>query len=105
MEAIKIAEEREMTVMAAFNKYDADGSGTIDMSELLSLLEDLGLLNKLKTDRKKFAAEMFEKHDANDDNVLDFEEVRARGASVRAARGGLPPSRGTLPHPIASRML
>ena len=76
MEAIRIAEEREANVKQVFDKYDLDKSGTVDMEEMLSLLQDLGLLNRLKTDREKFAAEMFVEYDANDDGVLDFEEFK-----------------------------
>ena len=55
-----------------FDKYDVDGSQTIDMDELLVLLDDLGLLAKLKTTPKEFAAEMFVKYDANNDGVLRY---------------------------------
>ena len=70
VEAIRIAEEREKQVRDAFDKYDTDNSGNIDMEELLVLLEDLGLLQKLKTEKKEFAADMFVKYDTNDDGVL-----------------------------------
>merc|ERR1719335_485535 len=46
------------------------------MDELLVLLEDLGLLQKLKTDPTDLATEMFVKYDANSDGVLSFEEFK-----------------------------
>ena len=70
LEAVKIAEAREAEVKAVFDKYDVDQSGTIEMEELLALLDDLGLVSKLQTTAKDFAAEMFAKYDANDDGVL-----------------------------------
>jgi len=76
MEAIRIAEERENAVKGQFDKYDRDGSGSIDMTEMLSLLQDLQLLSRLKTEPEKFAAEMFAEYDENDDGVLDFEEFK-----------------------------
>ena len=71
MEAIKVAEEREKYVKSVFNKYDTDGSNSIDMDELSCLLEDLGLLNQLKTPPKEFIKEMFLKYDTNYDGVLE----------------------------------
>lgn len=65
-----MAEERERRVRRAFNKYDIDDSGTIDLDELMCLLDDLGLVSSLKTERLTFAAEMFEKFDVNEDGVL-----------------------------------
>ena len=70
LEAVKIAEAREAEVKAVFDKYDVDNSGTIEMEELLALLDDLGLVSKLQTTAKDFAIEMFTKYDANDDGVL-----------------------------------
>ena len=62
-EALRIAEAREREVRGFFDKFDVDGSGTIDM-------EEMGLLKNLKTDRITFCSEMFVKYDANDDGVL-----------------------------------
>ena len=70
LEAVKIAEAREADVKAIFDKYDVDNSGTIEMEELLALLDDLGLISKLQTSAKDFAIDMFTKYDANDDGVL-----------------------------------
>ena len=44
--------------------------GTIDMEEILAIMEEMGLLKNLKTDRITFCSEMFVKYDANDDGVL-----------------------------------
>lgn len=69
-EAIRIAEERDQKVRLEFDKYDLDDSGTIDIDELMCLLDDLGLLTKLRTERVHFTAEMFEKYDENEDGAL-----------------------------------
>ena len=69
-EALRIAETREREVRGFFDKYDLDGSGTIDMEEILAIMEEMGLLKNLKTDRITFCSEMFVKYDANDDGVL-----------------------------------
>ena len=44
------------------------------MDELMSLLEDLGLLANLKTSPVEFAARMFNEYDVDDNGVLGFEE-------------------------------
>ena len=43
IEAFRIAEEREQHMKSVFRRFDLDKSGTIDMDELLVLLDDLGL--------------------------------------------------------------
>lgn len=75
-EAIRIAEEREKAVKEQFDRYDIDDSGSIDMDELSQLLDDLGLLTRLKTESIKFVTEMFLEHDKNDDGSLSFEEFK-----------------------------
>ena len=50
-EALRIAEAREREVRSFFDKFDVDGSGTIDMEEILAIMEEMGLLKNLKTDR------------------------------------------------------
>lgn len=74
-EAIRIAEERESKVSAQFDKYDLDGSKTIDLTELMSLLEELGLLKNV-SDTEDFAQQIFYKFDENDDGVIDFDEFK-----------------------------
>ena len=73
---IALAKQREAEVMAVFEKYDVDGSKTIEMDELTALLEDLGLLQNLKTSAVQFAAQMFNEFDSNNDGVLGFEEFK-----------------------------
>lgn len=69
-EALRIAEERDKMVRTCFDKYDLEDNGLIDVQEIISLLDDLGLLTKLKTERITFATEMFVKYDDNDNGVL-----------------------------------
>ena len=47
-------------------------AGTIDMEEILAIMEEMGLLKNLKTDRIIFCSEMFVKYDANNDGVLRY---------------------------------
>ena len=72
--ALRMAEEREAHGKKVFNKFDVDQSGTIDMDELLVLLDDLGMLTKLKSDPEEFVRDMFIKYDTNFDGVLSWEE-------------------------------
>ena len=72
LEAIRIAEEREAHVQKVFNKYDQDNSNTIDLDELLVLLDELNLVQKLQSKPEEFASAMFEKYDANQDGVLRY---------------------------------
>ena len=69
-----MAEEREKYVMSVFNRFDLDGSGTIDMDELLVLLDELGMVSKLKSDPEEFIRDMFVKYDTNFDGVLNWPE-------------------------------
>jgi hypothetical protein len=62
-EALRIAEEREAHLRAQFDRFDIDNSGTIDIEELLALLDELGLLTHLQTPPVDFATEMFERFD------------------------------------------
>ena len=85
------AEAKIAEAQAAFNKYDADNSGTIDDIEVLQLMADMGLLEKLKTDKVTFLANYFATADTNGDGVLDFEEFKGfYNAAVddAAGRGG-----------------
>ena len=74
IEALRMAEEREKYVMSVFNRFDLDGSGTIDMDELLVLLDELGMVSKLKSDPEEFIRDMFVKYDTNFDGVLNWPE-------------------------------
>ena len=74
IQAIKLVDEREAKLRQAFDKFDLDRSGTIDMEELLALLDDVGLMNRLQTDAEEFVRDMFMKYDANSDGVLSFSE-------------------------------
>jgi len=67
-----------------------DGSNTIEMDELTALLEDLGLLQNLKTTPVEFAAEMFNEFDKNDDGVLGFEEFKGVYNAAKDDAAGKP---------------
>ena len=71
---LAFAQKREDEAKAAFKKYDKDNSNSIDSSEVLCLMKDMGLDTLLKTDEKTFLASYFEKYDQNNDGVLNLEE-------------------------------
>ena len=95
-EALRIAEAREREVRGFFDKFDVDGSGTIDMEEILAIMEEMGLLKNLKTDRITFCSEMFVKYDANDDGVL-----RRSFATKATPHGSGLPNTASASHPRA----
>ena len=86
---LKEAEEREANVKKVFQQYDLDGGGSIDPGEITCVMEDLGLLNGLKTDVTAFVAAAFARYDENDDGALSFEvhppDSPASSAPARSA--------------------
>ena len=64
-----------------FHRYDKDGSGTIDMTELAGLLGDLrlhvGRAKRTEEQMQQWVARELHKSDANGDGVLSFEEFLA----------------------------
>ena len=74
---IAAAEKRDQSVRAVFDKYDKDQSGFIEECELLVLMDELGLLAKLKSDKTAFLAKTLARHDKNNDERLDYGEFRA----------------------------
>ena len=70
------AEGRERDVRDKFERFDVDGSGSIEMCELMSLMDDLGLLAELRSDKITFVAEMFARFDENGDELMSFDEFK-----------------------------
>ena len=90
---LRIAREHEAMTAAAFKRYDADASGTIDESEVMCLLQDLGMLQELSLHRAgEIVARAFAEHDADSNGVLDFEEFKGfYNAAILEAAGSAPP--------------
>lgn len=65
----------------AFNKFDEDGGGTIDASELTNVFDTLGM----PTDN---IDELMKEVDTDGDGTLQFEEFLAMAAKRRDAMGG-----------------
>ena len=63
-----------------FNKYDADGGGTIDCDELAALLRDCGHKNLAAADVEKLFAEA----DADSSGGIDFNEFEQMIATLEA---------------------
>jgi len=77
---------QESIVWAAFRKFDRDGNGTIDKSELAKVLGDDTLKDELALfgDQQELT-KIFKEIDTNGDGVIDFEEFFAM---VRVAEEG-----------------
>ena len=75
---------KEDEAKAAFKKYDKDNSNSIDSSEVLCLMKDMGLDTLLKTDEKTFLASYFEKYDQNNDGVCSPADFSAWVANYNA---------------------
>jgi len=71
---LRIAEKREERLRAFFDLHDADKSNTMDDGEILAVMEDMGMLQKLRSERVQFMCEMFLMCDANSDGVISFDE-------------------------------
>ena len=72
-------------VRAAFNKFDADGSGRLERGELLKVLEELGLDVRGDADFLAFAEALMEDYDADGNGELDFEEFKKLYAQCLAS--------------------
>ena len=78
MDLVARAEAREEEARACFVEHDADGSGSIDAAELLSVFLALGL-KRADQDEETFEAlvgRCLKEHDANADGVLNFDEFK-----------------------------
>ena len=76
-----LAQTNEMRYEEAwfnFHRYDKDGNGTIDASELAGLLADLrmhvGRTRRTEEQMQEWVKRELRKSDANGDGVLSFEE-------------------------------
>jgi Ca2+-binding EF-hand superfamily protein len=72
-------------VRAAFDKFDADGSGRLERGELLKVLEELGLDVRGDADFLAFAEALMEDYDADGNGELDFEEFKKLYAQCLAS--------------------
>ena len=76
--AVDDAFERYEEAWFNFHRYDRDGSGTIDSSELAGLLGDMrmhvGRTHRTEEQMKQWVLRELRKSDANGDGVLSFEE-------------------------------
>lgn len=86
-DVVAIAEEREASLRRVFRKYDVNGDGLIDSTELALLLSDLLFSDKV-------VEEELAKADADDNQKLNFlefcayynkllEDIRAKTCSIR----------------------
>ena len=63
----------DAVVRAAFERFDADGSGNIDVHELPAALDSVGL-SDISHDKVEY---VMRKYDSDRNHTLDLEEVRA----------------------------
>ena len=71
---MQMVEDREKHMKQTFASFDYGNTGTIDMDELIVMMDELGLLTKLRTDSEEFVRDMFVKYDTNFDGVLSYDE-------------------------------
>ena len=71
-------------VRAAFDKFDADGSGRLERGELLKVLEELGL-DVSDGEFVSYAEALMEDYDADGNGELDFEEFKKLYAQCLAS--------------------
>eukprot|EP00854_Cymbomonas_tetramitiformis_P002465 gene2465-3202_t len=68
-------QEREAVSREAFEKYDKDGSGTIDSDEMVNVLADLGMLEGIPSVHvSQIVEHEFKSADSDGDMALSFEE-------------------------------
>jgi len=73
---LRDAEDRSNKVQQVFETYDHAHSGSIDSEELMCLLDDLGVLKGLKTNKIEFLASELERADKDLDSPISFEEFK-----------------------------
>ena len=71
---------RAAALLKVFNKYDADGGGTIDSFELAFMLRDCGHIDLHAADVKKLFAEV----DVDGNGEIDFDEFKQMIATLEA---------------------
>ena len=90
-----------LPLAAAFDKFDADGSGGIDVEELRKALEYLGV----SSDSTQAAA-ILKQYDAYPDNSIDVKEFATIVCALPRRPGPActhtPPAPALMPHPHAS---
>ena len=72
------ASDDDDAMVRAFNKYDADGSGTIDSKELVSVLREIGMEMDLA-----IVTKVLEGYDDDNSGALDMDEFRKIVAELR----------------------
>lgn len=85
---IDSANERYEEAWFNFHRYDKDGSGSIDRTELVALLRDLKLhVGRTRTEEQmdEWAERELKKNDANGDGILQFEVLRNLNPTRRCA--------------------
>eukprot|EP00753_Platysulcus_tardus_P005914 PLAT13757.3.p1 GENE.PLAT13757.3~~PLAT13757.3.p1 ORF type:complete len:440 (+),score=182.31 PLAT13757.3:229-1548(+) len=89
-DALYAAEQRETAARSAFARYDVDGSGFIEASELRTLLEHLFGATMRRGELDVYLEREFAKADLNADGKLNFEEFVAyhNGLQDYMAAGG-----------------
>ena len=79
-----------------FNKLDSDGNGTINQAELQTMGDKFSEI----TGQQINVAEVSDAHDANNDGLLDKNEMQSMMMELRGSMGGLqgggPPSQQLL---------
>jgi hypothetical protein len=78
LKALELAEKREREVKTSFERHDVDGNGMIELVEVLPLLDQLGMVQQLKSPKVDFLSNMFLQYGMSKDSseMLGFEEFK-----------------------------
>mmetsp|Transcript_5622 Transcript_5622/g.14251 ORF Transcript_5622/g.14251 Transcript_5622/m.14251 type:complete len:792 (+) Transcript_5622:219-2594(+) len=91
------AQEREDEARAVFSRYDADGSGSIDLEEMRFVLGDLGKLDGIPTSKVGLFLEVeFRKADTDGNGTLSFDEFTSYYNSIERLKEVCNASEGSL---------
>ena len=72
-EAVALKEEQKKEALAVFKKYDMDGSGKLEVSELHSVMQKLGL--DIPEDQfKAYADALMKQYDKDNSGTIEFKE-------------------------------
>uniref|UniRef100_A0A7S4BLU5 EF-hand domain-containing protein n=1 Tax=Chrysotila carterae TaxID=13221 RepID=A0A7S4BLU5_CHRCT len=74
--AIRLAEQRESKVRAAFAVYDLEGENSVHVHDLLALLDDVGICKKLRTDSVDFITKTLMKLAIGEEQMLSHDDFK-----------------------------
>jgi hypothetical protein len=106
LELQRRASQLEARVQDAFDKLDVNKDGKIDEHHILLLLDELGVLQNLRSTPADYLTHVFSTHDKDHNKVLTFDEFRDfYNAAVADAEGsGHRPKSAAVHHRVAASL-